>query len=145
MLKIGIIQPDNKYRSVIKRYCLLHDDILCLFAEDTINDAINQSVNLDSWPDVLLIEIIPGNILTGELINKINKQFHNPAIVILGFIISGTNLLEYLELGVKGYILKKENPVDVINKIKSIESGGLPFSPEVLRGVINDFQKTNNN
>src|SRR3954465_14045699 len=53
------------------------------------------------------------------------------------------NLFESLKLGASGYLLKKTEPVKILDAIKEVYNGGSPMSTQIARKVIASFQSKN--
>ncbi|PON13795.1 hypothetical protein C2W62_32460 [Candidatus Entotheonella serta] len=82
-------------------------------------------------PDVVLIDVhLPSSIAI-----SITKQLtHNAPevnILLLGIIESQTNLLEYVEAGAVGYVLKSSSPEDLKLALQLVARGETMCSPQV--------------
>lgn len=51
------------------------------------------------------------------------------------------NVMQSLEAGATGYLLKDSAPINLINEIKSLHSGGSPISPLIARKILTRFHQ----
>jgi DNA-binding NarL/FixJ family response regulator len=70
-----------------------------------------------------------------------------PAIQFIMFTIYEDNdqILEAIEAGANGYILKNTAPNKIIEALVDLSEGGSPMTPKIARKVLASFQKTTHN
>lgn len=88
-------------------------------------------------PDILVLDIsLP--LLNGlEVARRLNTQHPEIKIIILSMHDSEDLIYETLQVGVKGYILKKSAPDQLVSAIRAVSMGKSFFSPEISK-LIND-------
>lgn len=93
-------------------------------------------------PDVVLMDIsMPG--LNGlEATRQIKKQLPHVKILILTAHDNEEYVLEVIQSGANGYLLKNCAAEDLYNAILSIHSGHAFFSPSVSRILVDDYLKS---
>jgi DNA-binding NarL/FixJ family response regulator len=88
-------------------------------------------------PDVLVLDISMPGLHVVEVLHLIALQPAPPRILIL----TAHNDLEYvremLKAGVKGYLLKEEDPATIIAAVRAIARGGTWLSADVAMSVLN--------
>ncbi len=116
--------PDIK---VLKTYCKAED--------------LMDSFPLLAVPDIILMDIgLPG--MSGiEATRIIKGTYPDIDILILTIFEEEDKILNAIQAGATGYILKNTRPGDLISQIKSIHTGGSPISPQVARKILDEFRK----
>jgi len=84
-------------------------------------------------PDILVLDIsLP--LLNGlEVARRLNKLHSEIKIIILSMHDSDDLIYETLQAGVKGYILKKSAPDQLVSAIRAVSLGKSFFSPEISK------------
>ena len=141
MLKLGIIIPDIQFRIKLEKYISTQSDMKCLLSEDSIYSALCNPLSKNSQPEILLFDQDEKNHISKNIVGLIKDRFNNPSIIILGSVTEKKTIIDYFKWGIKGYILKDEQPDDIMEKIRTIKQGGLPLSPGITREIINYLQK----
>lgn len=87
-------------------------------------------------PEILVLDIsLP--LLNGlEVARQLNYKQPKIKIIILSMYDSEELINETLLAGVKGYLLKKAAPEQLVSAIYSVSRGGLFFSPEISKKIM---------
>ena len=103
--------------------------------EDMLADIQNHQ------PDVILQDIgLPG--MCGiDGVKEVRKILEDVVILMLTVYEDEDNVFESLKAGASGYLLKKTQPVQLIEAIQDAEKGGSPMSSSIARKVVSFFQK----
>lgn len=101
---------------------------------------------LDNPPDMAIVDIQLPGINGIELIRQI--KIANPAIecLICSMHDDDDKIIQALECGAVGYILKDSSVAQIQNALLEVKHGGAPMSPYIAKRVISTFrpkQKTN--
>ncbi|MBB6002868.1 response regulator transcription factor [Arcicella rosea] len=99
---------------------------------------IEQVKNLS--PTVILMDIdMPGE---GGIIGVEKVKRHFPEVFVLMFTVfdDDERLMACLRSGANGYLLKKTSPLQIIDAIENVASGGAPMTPEIARRVLETFK-----
>ena len=99
-------------------------------------DRIGQNV-----PDVVLNDIgLPG--MSGiDGIRILKERYPDLVVLILTIYDDDDRIFEALCAGASGYLLKKTQPVRLLESLREAVGGGAPMSPEVARRVIAIFRQ----
>ena len=92
-------------------------------------DAMNKVRDRDL--DLLLVDVSLPGASALELTRQIRAEMPDIKIIILGLTGSEPVVLEYIEAGANGYILKEESVDDLISVIDSVFSGETVCSPRI--------------
>lgn len=86
--------------------------------------------------DVVLISSrLPDNG-TLNLTKMLVQSVYSPSILILGITETRENVLEYVEAGATGYVLKESSLDDMLTAIRAVNSGKALVSPEIAAALI---------
>lgn len=97
--------------------------------------------NLHNLPDIVLMDIsMPekDGIETTELMQKL---FPKIKIIVLTMFDDEEHYYKMINLGVKGFILKKSGSSELVNAIVEVFGGGNYFSQELLQKIIISYNK----
>ncbi len=111
----------------------------CTGAFDNASD-IAMKINRSS-PDVVLMDIeMPG--ITGIMATQLLKeQFPNIHIIIQTVFEDEDRIFQAIQAGANGYILKKTNPVKILEAITDVMNGGAPITPSIAAKTLQLFRK----
>ncbi len=90
-----------------------------------------------SQPQVALVDInMPG--LNGlELTQKIKEFYNHIAVIVLSMHDDSAHIMEMIEAGASGYLLKNVNDTELLDAIRAVSNGKMYFSQEVSDTITN--------
>ncbi|MFO7849028.1 MAG: response regulator transcription factor [Spirochaetia bacterium] len=92
-------------------------------------------------PDIILMDIvlpgIDGITATGEIKNL----YPDIDVLILTIFEEKEKIMEAIEKGASGYILKNTKPGELVAQIKEMRDGGSPVSPHVARKLFSELRR----
>ena len=137
-IKVAIVEDNHTLREGLETLINLTDDMECIFACDTIKDAMLLASKFS--PDVMLLDIqLPDG--TGiDIIPKLKELRPAIQIVVITVYDDAVRIFQALKVGACGYILKREKPERLIEAAREAYNGGVPMPPEIARIVISHFQ-----
>ncbi|MBK7106868.1 MAG: response regulator transcription factor [Ignavibacteriae bacterium] len=141
MVKIFLIEDQASYRDSIAQLINNHENFNCEGIFECFESA--QKRILQDKPDIVLVDIkLPGisGIEATKIINSLSPE---TAIIILTIFDDCNLIFSALENGASGYILKDDNPENIICAINEVLNGGAPMSMSIARKVIESFKKPN--
>lgn len=128
-------------RSGIKAELSAHRDFVVI-GEATDGDQTMELVQ-QLKPDILLLDIrMPGLGLT-ELIKNIHSQKVSTRIIILSAYSDEGTVSSIMRLGVEGYLLKDEDPVEFPEAIRGVMRGQKKLSQAITTLLIDQVQQKN--
>ena len=136
------------------RVLLVEDDVNC---QNTVSDALNGVVDMvlagiastraqglaalvQSQPDVLLVDLGLPDGSGIDVIRAAHSQWPGCAIMVSTVFGDEDHVLQSIEAGAAGYLLKDSSPNRMVDEIRSLHGGGSPISPLIARQVLNRFR-----
>jgi len=140
MINISIIEDIDEVRQGLK-YLIDADPDISVIRTYSDAESFISSFPLLAVPDIILMDIgLPG--INGiEATKKIKEAYPGIDILILTIFEEEDKILNAIQAGATGYILKNTKPGELISQIKSIHTGGSPISPNVARKILDEFRK----
>ncbi len=99
--------------------------------------AVEQA--MATTPDVVLMDVAMPRLSGIEAAKRITGALPQTAIVILSMHSDEGYVLQALQAGAKGYLLKDSAEGDLIEAIKAASAGRAFFSPEISRMLVEDY------
>lgn len=135
---IGIIEDNEALRKSVGLLFETNPEFHVVLSEGSCDQIIEKLNN--TLPQLLLMDIdMPGmNGIEGV---RLVKQ-HFPAISVIMFTVfeDDEKIFNSLMAGASGYILKKTDPLKIIEALQELRDGGAPMSPAIAQKVIRMFR-----
>lgn len=111
----------------------------CTGAFDNASDIVLKIKR--SEPEVILMDVeMPG--ITGIAATQIIKeQFPHIYIIIQTVFEDEDKIFQAIQAGANGYILKKTNPIKILEAITDVMNGGAPITPSIAAKTLQLFRK----
>lgn len=98
------------------------------------NENITRRID-ELKPDILLIDIILVNQNYLQIVKLIREKFQKIEIIVIGLVPGQSNISEYIEAGVAGFILEEADTARFIKTILKVNRG-LKVLPPLLTGSL---------
>jgi DNA-binding NarL/FixJ family response regulator len=139
MISIGIIEDDEDLRETLKNLIESTEGFTCqgVFADAerglaffTVNPA-----------DIVLMDIqLPG--MDGiECVRRLKSIHPGMQFIMCTVFQNDEKVFNALKAGATGYLLKTDEPGQIIDAIRELHAGGSPMTPQIARRVIESFKK----
>lgn len=93
-------------------------------------------------PDIILMDIdMPGGFSGIQAVRKIRAFDRHTHLIMLTVFDDQTNVLDAVQAGASGYLLKKHLSDHLTEAMQEVLAGGAPMSPNVARMVIASMHK----
>lgn len=89
----------------------------------------------NSNPDVALVDINMPGMNGCELTQKIKEFYPKVYVITLSMFDDATHIMEMIEAGVSGYLLKNVNDKELLDAIHMVKEGRMYFSAEVSEKI----------
>lgn len=142
--KIRIILADDHalVRDGIKS--LLEDEEDLLVIDEAADGAEALEKSADQQPDLLIIDIrMPG--MNGiEAAGKLSHYSKNTKALVLSMHDSDEYVLQSIEAGAKGYLLKDTSKEEFLKAIHTVHAGGQYFSGDISKVLVKKYMEARN-
>jgi len=138
MIAVAIVEDIKDIREGLRILIDNSSGFLCKEVYPSAEDAVKGLP--ESQPDVVLMDInLPG--MNGiDCVKQLKPQLARTQFIMTTVYEDGDNIFESLKAGATGYLLKKTEPVKILEAIKEVYAGGSPMSTQIARKVIASFQ-----
>ncbi len=87
-------------------------------------------------PDVLIVDLMMPGLNGLDLIKQVLKRLPRLRIVVLSMQSADSYVVEALQSGAAGYVLKETGPSEIIHAIKAVVAGDRYLSPKLAQRVL---------
>jgi DNA-binding NarL/FixJ family response regulator len=136
-IKVSIVEDLAEVRDGLAELVRSDKELLMMDNFDNAESAIEKLPALE--PDIVVMDInLPG--MSGIECIKIIKE-KCPGIQFMMFTVYETDekVLQALQAGATGYLLKRTDPKRILESIKELNQGGSPMSSNIARKLVNIF------
>jgi DNA-binding NarL/FixJ family response regulator len=136
-IKVSIVEDLTEVREGLAELIRSDKELLMMENFDNAESAIQKLPALE--PDIVVMDInLPG--MSGIECIKIIKE-KCPGIQFMMFTVYETDekVLQALQAGATGYLLKRTPPNRILESIKELNQGGSPMSSNIARKLLNIF------
>ncbi len=138
VLGVAIVEDDAKFRDAFAQFVRGAADMRLL---GTAANGRQGYALLDAHaPDVLLIDLDLPDIRGLEVIRRCVERHPDCDIMVVTVFGDERHVLESIEAGATGYLLKDSLPADLLEQIRLLRAGGSPISPIIARQLLARFQ-----
>jgi len=137
---IWIVEDDTGFRRILQRMLSREQHINCEQAFPSCEELF-EAVESESHPDLLLMDLgLPG--MGGvEGIQKLSNVAPDITVVVLTVFNDKQKVLDALDAGAVGYLLKTATQEEIINGLQQVFFGGAALSPAVAKIVLEEMQR----
>lgn len=136
-IRVSIVEDLSEVREGLAELIRTDKELLILENFENAESAVEKLPALN--PDIIIMDInLPG--MSGiDCIRKIKDKC--PAAQFLMFTVyeNDEKVLQALQAGATGYLLKRTNPQRILESIKELNQGGSPMSSNIARKLVNIF------
>ena len=139
-INIWVVEDDAGYRRTLQRLLNREEHITC---SRVFSSCITlfEAIETEPHPDLVLMDLgLPG--MGGvEGIQKLAGLAPDLAVVVLTVFADKEKVLESLDAGAAGYLLKSATPEEIIHGLQDVFMGGAALSPSVAKTVLQEMRK----
>lgn len=132
-----IVEDNPVTRDVLIQVVENEAKLKFLGAAESCADAMD---NLASTPDILLVDIGLPDGSGIDLIRSVKQQLPETEIMVISSFGDEDHVVDAIEAGATGYILKDKSLAKVGSHILSLMKGDSPISPGIARYLLRRFQ-----
>lgn len=135
---VSIVEDNTMCQHVLVKIIKDTDNLVLRTVYSSAEAAMDM---IDTPPDIAIVDIeLPG--MNGvDLIRKLKEKVPEIQCLIYSMHDDDDLIVQALENGASGFILKKSSPDQVVAAINDVRIGGAPMSPYIAKRVISFFRK----
>jgi DNA-binding NarL/FixJ family response regulator len=128
-IRLILVGDHQLFRECLASALTAHENITVVDLATDALDAYNKAKA--QQPDILLIDIgLPNNVAL-DLTKQIRLEMPQVKVIALGLLEEEAVILQYVEAGVNGYVLKEASLDDLITAIRLVHRGEAICSPRI--------------
>ena len=139
-ITIWIVEDDTVFRRTLQRLLSREKHITCSRVFPSCIEFF-EAIETDVHPDMVLMDLgLPG--MGGiEGIQKLATKAPDVAVMVLTVFKEKEKVLQALDAGAAGYLLKTATGREIVNGLQQVFMGGVPRSPAVAKVVLEELRK----
>ena len=139
MTTVAIVEDNAVMRKTFSDWVNAASGFRCVFACATAEEALVEIPR--HKPNVVLMDVnLPGEsgiACTAQL----KEKLPHVQVIILTVYRNHELIIQALQAGACGYLLKRSSPDELLEAINEVQSGGAPMTSEIARMLVEAFQK----
>jgi len=135
-ISVGIVEDHKDYRESLT-YLLASDGN---FNVEWSYDSAEVALELSAPVDVILLDINLPKMSGIDAITHFKEKYPHVRIIMLTILEDDNNIVRSIQNGADGYVLKKTNPLKIMEAIRQVYEGGSPLTPSVAKQLLNIFK-----
>lgn len=137
-IRVAFVEDDVDFQLVLRNTLELAPDMVLVSAASTRAAGLNA---LNGEPvDVLLVDLGLPDGSGIDVIRAAHATWPNCAIMVSTAFGDEMHVMQSLEAGAAGYLLKDSAPKSMVTEIRSLYQGGSPISPLIARQILMRFR-----
>ncbi|HHL18750.1 MAG TPA: response regulator transcription factor [Thiothrix sp.] len=142
-LTVFILEDDKPTRLRLCNIINNDNHLMLAYSAESLKESRQWLIHpAHSHIDIFLIDLgLPDGYGT-DFINEISQSHQHTKIMVISRLGDENSVIEAIKAGAKGYLLKDNDEMHIIDAIKQLACGGSPISPAIA-GYILDFFKKN--
>src|SRR6266550_6251603 len=137
-IKCLLVDDHTLFRQGVRRLLEGESDFEVVGEAADAGEAVQKA--LDLRPDIVLMDIGMPGLSSFEAARQIRKNRPETKLLFLTMYEDEDYLVQCLEVGAAGYVLKDAPSTQLITALREIYKGGKFLSPQVLGNLVEDFR-----
>ncbi len=133
-IRVVIVDDHVVVRSGLEQFLATTDDIELVA---TAANGIEALARVEEFgPDVVLMDLSMPEMNGIDATRQIAEHHPSSRVLVLTSFSDQTRILDALEAGADGYLLKHADPDDIAGAIRAVHAGGSPLDPKAARTLL---------
>lgn len=138
LIHVALVEDDVHFQNAIVTAIAASPDIRLMSLASTRAQGLQS---LQSAPaDVLLVDLGLPDGSGIDVIRAAHQQWPTCAVMVCTAFGDEAHVLQSIEAGASGYLLKDSEPENMLHEIRSLHGGGSPISPLIARQILMRFR-----
>ena len=138
MIKVSIIEDHKDFRNGVSYLLKASDGYKFIASYDSVEEGLQK---MSGEEEVLLLDINLPKLSGVEAIPILKAHFPDLKIIMLTVCDDDDIIMNAIQAGADGYLLKKTPPTKLLNGIKECITGGSPMNASIAQRVLMMFKK----
>ena len=134
MIRVLIVDDHAIVRAGLTQLLATTDDIELVGATADGEQALGLAQEV--LPDVILMDLSMPRLDGVSATRRILEQLPDTHILVLTSFSDQSRIVEAIQAGAEGYLLKHAEPDEILAGIRAVAEGGLPLDPMVARALL---------
>lgn len=143
LIRVALIDDDIGFQNAMMDALATSPDIALLTVVGT--QALGLSILNEPSVDVLIVDLGLPDGSGINIIRATHAKWPDCNIMVSTTFGDELHVMQSLEAGATGYLLKDSEPKNLIDEIRSLHNGGSPISPLIARKILTRFRNENKN
>jgi len=135
-IRVGIIDDKAPLRKGLAEVFEFYEEVEVVFMAENGQHALERLEFFHDKVDVLLMDIEMPVMDGVEATQQVKLKYPNILVLMLTVFDQNHHLLDAIDAGANGYILKGEKPVAVLKAVEDAMEGRFPMSPSIAGHVL---------
>jgi len=133
-IRVAIVEDDARFCATLVRAIEKASDMLLIACVGTLADGMQLLAHPAA--DVMLVDLGLPDGSGIALIHAARERWPDCEIMVSTVFGDEANVIQSIEAGAKGYLLKEGTPQRMVEEIRSLRAGCSPISPRIARHVL---------
>ena len=138
LIHVALVEDDVHFQNAIATAIAASPDIRLMSLASTRGQGLQSLENAPA--DVLLVDLGLPDGSGIDVIRAAHQQWPTCAIMVCTAFGDEAHVLQSIEAGASGYLLKDSEPENMLHEIRSLHGGGSPISPLIARQILMRFR-----
>jgi DNA-binding NarL/FixJ family response regulator len=139
LIRVALVEDDVHFQNAIATAIQAAPDMTLVSVSGTRADGLRA---LQSAPaDVLLVDLGLPDGSGIDVIRAAHLSSPNCAVMVCTTFGDEAHVMQSIEAGASGYLLKDSAPDNMLAEIRSLHNGGSPISPLIARQILTRFRQ----
>lgn len=127
MMRILIVDELRLFCHTLKVVLQREDDMRVVGCAATAEEALHQAPH----SDVVLVNTTAGDTDSTHLVHQITSRYPDVKVLVVGISEMSNQILQYVEAGASGYILKEDSVESLLEKVRAAQKDEAFVSPQI--------------
>ncbi|NOT18896.1 MAG: response regulator transcription factor [Sideroxydans sp.] len=137
-IRVALVEDDVHFQNALKTAIQPAPDMLLQHVVGTM--ALGLQLLAEIPTDVLLVDLGLPDGSGIDVIRDAHAKWPNCNIMVSTTFGDEQHVMQSLEAGASGYLLKDSEPENMLDEIRSLHAGGSPISPMIARQILMRFR-----
>ncbi len=137
MISIALIEANRLIRQGIAALLNQHPDLeVVAGASGAATSELKKAK-----PQVVLLDLRLGHKDSLRIAEQVKKEFPDSKVIVMDLLPVHEDIVEFVHVGVSGFVMKEATPDDLVNTIRSVANGAHVLPPQMTGTLFSQIAK----